>query len=85
MKMTLLSGGCALAAALCAASASAETQASADETAKVKAAIAAIGCEADEVEKEGSGLFEIDDASCKIGQYDIKLDKDFTIKSITRD
>lgn len=85
MRTMLLSGLCAVTVALSAAAASAETQATAEEAAKVKAAIAAIGCEADEVEKENSGLFEIDDAVCKIGQYDIKLDKDFTIKSMTRD
>jgi hypothetical protein len=62
-----------------------ETEASKEESEKVKAAIAQIGCEASEVEKETSGVFEIDDAKCKIGQYDIKLDKDFTIISITRD
>jgi hypothetical protein len=62
-----------------------ETEASKEEAEKVKAAIAQIGCEASEVEKETSGVFEVDDAKCKIGQYDIKLDKDFTIRSITRD
>jgi len=64
-----------------------EDKASKEEAAKVLAAIKEIGCEAaaDEVEKENSGGFEVDDANCKIGQYDIKLTKDFNIQSITLD
>jgi hypothetical protein len=38
-----------------------------------------------EQETEGTGVYEVDDAKCKDGQYDIKLDKDFKIISITRD
>jgi hypothetical protein len=39
-----------------------------------------------EKESEASGVFEIDDAKCKIGgQFDIKLDKDFKLISMTRD
>ena len=34
-----------------------------------------------ERETEGSGYFEVDDAKCKGGQYDIKLDKDFNVTS----
>ena len=35
--------------------------------------------------KEPSGLFEIDGAKCKIGQYDFKLDKDFNVTLMSRD
>ena len=38
-----------------------------------------------EKEAEGSSYFEVDDARCRDGQYDIKLDKDFKITSMTRD
>ena len=36
-------------------------------------------------ETEGSSYFEVDDANCRDGQYDIKLDKHFKIISMTRD
>jgi hypothetical protein len=38
-----------------------------------------------EKETEASGYFEVDDAKCKDGQYDIKLDKDFKVIAITSD
>ena len=45
---------------------------------KIKATLEAWGCTGGKMEKEteGSGYFEIDDAKCRDGQYDIKLDKD---------
>ena len=55
------------------------------EIAKIKATLADIGCEGGEYDKEASGLFEVDDATCKIGPYDFKLDKDFHITVMTRD
>lgn len=58
---------------------------SADEVAKIKAALAQIGCEGGDYDKEASGIFEIDDANCKIGPYDIKLDKDFNIRDMSCD
>lgn len=75
--LLLLWGGTAFAAE--------ENHASADETAKVAEAIAKIGCKAEDVEKESARLFEVDDAQCEIGQYDIKLDNDYSIISLTRD
>ena len=62
-----------------------ETMASEAETAGVNATLAKIGCEAEAVEKESPELFEVDDATCEIGQYDIKADADFSIVSMTRD
>jgi hypothetical protein len=38
-----------------------------------------------EKETEGSGCFEVDEAKCKDGQYDIKLDKDFKMIAMPRD
>lgn len=38
-----------------------------------------------EVEKESDTLFELDDATCAIGQYDIKLNENYDIISMTRD
>jgi len=55
------------------------------EIAKIKAALAQIGCEGGDYDKEASGIFEVDDATCKIGPYDFKLDKDFNITLMSRD
>lgn len=65
-----------------------QDMASADETAKVTEVIARIGCKPNAesgVEKERDDLYEIDDAQCEIGQYDIKLNADFVITSMTLD
>jgi hypothetical protein len=49
---------------------------------KVKAAL---GCEDGEgFKKEEEGVYEIDDAKCKMGTMDIKLDKDFKVLLISR-
>jgi hypothetical protein len=54
---------------------------------KIKAALEVFGCTGGKMEKEteGSGYFEVDDAKCKDGQYDVKLDKDFKVIAMTRD
>ena len=36
------------------------------------------------VKKEEQGIYEIDDAKCKMGTVDIKLDKDYTVILISR-
>ena len=36
------------------------------------------------IEKENSGIYEIEDAKCKMGTVDIKLDKDYTVILISR-
>jgi len=52
---------------------------------KVKAALAELGCEEGEgFKKEAEGVYEIDDAKCKMGTMDIKLDKDFKVILISR-
>jgi Peptidase propeptide and YPEB domain len=49
------------------------------EMAKVTAALADLGCKDPEgVKKEEEGIYEIDEAKCKMGTMDIKLDKDFS-------
>ena len=65
-----------------------EEMASAEEVASIsiKEAIAMFNCEVpEEVEKESAELFELDDAVCQGGQYDIKLDENFTVISMTYD
>lgn len=56
-----------------------EAMASPEEVSKVAETLAKIGCTAPAVEKESDNLFEIDDATCDIGQYDIKLNGDYKI------
>jgi hypothetical protein len=60
---------------------------SAAEGEKIQAAIQVWGCSGGEMEQEAeaTGVYEVDDAKCKDGQYDIKLDKDFKVISMTRD
>lgn len=55
--------------------------------AKIKAALEAVGCEGGkyEQETEASGVFEVDDAKCKDGQFDFKLDKNFKIVNKSAD
>jgi hypothetical protein len=45
------------------------------------------GCSGGKMEKEAeaTSLYEVDDAKCRDGQYDIKLDKDFKVIVISRD
>ena len=38
-----------------------------------------------ECARSDADYFEVDDAKCKDGQYDIKLDKDFKVTVMTRD
>jgi len=54
---------------------------------KIQAALKAWGCSGGKMEQEteATGVFEVDDAKCHGGQYDIKLDKDFKVIVITRD
>lgn len=66
----------------------ADTKPSEDEVKKITEALEAAGYSGGEFEKEteGSGVYEVDDAKDKSGaQFDIKLDKDFKILSVTRD
>ena len=55
------------------------------DMARVTAALADLGCKDPEgVKHEQEGIYEIDDAKCKMGTMDIKLDKDFSVILISR-
>ncbi|EAU42859.1 hypothetical protein FP2506_08456 [Fulvimarina pelagi HTCC2506] len=62
-----------------------EEMASEEETQMVQETLSKIGCEASSVEKESDNLFEVDDATCEIGQYDIKLDGEYRITVMSID
>jgi hypothetical protein len=66
---------------------SANTPVSEADAQKIRAALQAWGCSGGKMEQEteGTGVYEVDDARCRDGQYDIKLDKDFKVITITRD
>ena len=52
---------------------------------KIEAALSELGCKGYEaIKKEEQGVYEIDDAKCKMGTVDIKLDKDYTVVLISR-
>jgi hypothetical protein len=58
------------------------------EAEKIQAALKAWDCSGGKMEQEteATGIYEVDDATCTGGgQYDIKLDKDFKVISVTRD
>jgi hypothetical protein len=67
----------------------ADSAPSADEMAKIEAALKAWGCaagKADDVEKEDSGIYEVDDGKCADGKvYDFRLSKDFAVTTISAD
>jgi hypothetical protein len=55
------------------------------EVEKIEAALTALGCSGfEELEKEDNGIYEIDDAKCKMGTVDIKFDKDYSVLVISR-
>lgn len=76
-----------LAAVALAGAAHADSKPSDEEAAKIKATLTDWGCEGGTYEKEteATGLFEIDDAKCKGAQYDLKLDAEYKVLSLTRD
>jgi hypothetical protein len=52
---------------------------------KIKATLSELGCtDAKGYKKEEQGIYEIDDAKCKMDTMDIKLDKDFSVILISR-
>ena len=55
------------------------------EVTKIEETLSTLGCSGYEsVKKEEQGIYEIDDAKCKMGTVDIKLDKDYTVVLISR-
>ena len=58
------------------------------EEEKIKAILEGFGCSGGKIEKEDEDntlLYEVDDAKCKSGEYDIKLDKNFNVIIMLRD
>jgi len=52
---------------------------------KIEETLSTLGCSGYEsVKKEEQGIYEIDDAECKMGTVDIKLDNDYTVVLISR-
>jgi hypothetical protein len=83
MKRILL----ALMAASLSTAAFADKEVTPPDAEKIKAAMQVWGCTGGKMEQEteASGIFEVDDAKCHGGQYDIKLDKEFKVILISRD
>jgi len=55
------------------------------EVTKIEETLSTLGCSGYEgIEKEDNGIYEIEDAKCKMGTMDIKLDKDYTVILISR-
>jgi hypothetical protein len=66
----------------------AETPVTTAEEEKIKAILEGFGCSGGKIEKEDEDntlLYEVDDAKCKNGEYDIKLDKNFNVIIMLRD
>lgn len=76
-----------LLASLISTAALADAQVSPADAEKIRATLKEWGCSGGkmEQEREASGVYEVDDAQCPGGQYDIKLDREFRVVSITRD
>lgn len=56
------------------------------EVTKIEDTLSTLGCSGYEgIEKEDSGIYEIEDAKCKMGTMEIKLDKDYTVILVSRD
>lgn len=60
----------------------ADDKASPEQVAKIDEVLAAMKCEvdADNIEVESDGSFDLDDVICADGQYDIKLNADYSEK-----
>lgn len=57
-----------------------------EEAKGIQAALNALDCLGGDMDTEtdGTTAYEVDDAACKDGQYDFKLDKDFKVISQTK-
>jgi hypothetical protein len=66
----------------------ADTPVTPAEAEKIKAALESFGCTGGKMEKEDEDAtlpYEVDDAKCKSGEYDIKLDENFNVIIMLRD
>jgi hypothetical protein len=79
--------GLLLVMTMCGTAALAGKPVSPAEAEKIQAAMKAWGCSGGKMEQEteATGVYEVDDAKCTGGQYDIKLDREFKVISLTRD
>ena len=84
----LKAAGLALALALASTAAYAkdddDDKVPAAEVEKIEAVLSELSCSGYEgIKKEEQGVYEIDDAKCKMGTADIKLDKDYKVMVIS--
>ena len=66
----------------------ADTPVTPAEAEKIKAALEGWNCSGVKMEKETEGgvvVYEVEDAKCRDGVYEIKLDKEFKVIEISRD
>jgi len=58
-----------------------------DQRDSIKIALGMLGCEGGEIEKENNGsvTYEVDDAECKNGTFDIEFDYNFELNKMERD
>jgi len=66
----------------------ADTPVTPAEAEKIKVALEGWNCSDGKMEKETKGtnvVYEVEDAKCRDGIYEIKLDKDFKVIEISRD
>ncbi len=56
-----------------------EIEISSEEVDGVDAAMAAWGCSGGEIEKEPTGVYEVEDADCPAGVYDFHIGPDYTV------
>jgi hypothetical protein len=54
------------------------------EVTKIEETLSTLCSGYESLKKEEQGVYEIDDAKCKMGTVDIKLDKDYTVILISR-
>lgn len=81
MEKTLVAAAMAL---MLAPSARADDSLSRQEAEKIVAALSAIGCVPGEMERDDDG-YEVDDAKCADGEYEIELNNNFEIIKKQRD
>ena len=72
--------------AVCAEDDDDDDKVAAAEVEKIEAVLSELGCSGyEEIEKEDAGVYEIDDAKCKMGTVDVKLNKDYKVLVISAD
>ena len=85
LKAVGLAFGLALAGTVAYAEDDDDDKVPAAEVEKIEAVLSDLGCSGfEELEKEDNGVYEVDDAKCKMGTVDIKLDKDYSVLVISR-